>query len=195
MKDELKWYQKREKVIAEAKEPEKSKAPRGNGFYYKWPHIRAAFLPVMNKHNLDMRTGMRWHQETNSWVLYMDIIDKETCHKESDAYPVINESNSNQGMGSCHTYAKRYMFDNIMGLCFGEDDDDGESGRQAVDRGPAIDKETLDKLFELCQAAGPRKSQAYGILLNHFEVQRLQDIPISRRQEIAHLIPLIKQLI
>lgn len=195
MKDNvLKWYEKREKVLSESKEPEKSRSPRGNSTYYKWPHIRAAFLPLMHKHKLDMRSGMQWHEQSSQWVLFMDIIDKETGHVVSDYYTIVNESNSNQGMGSCQTYAKRYMFDNIMGLHFGEDDDDGESGSLAVERGPVMDKHTIDSLFELCNSAGPRKTEAFRIVLNHFKVERLQDIPASRREELRNLIPLIKQL-
>lgn len=188
------WYDKREKVLADAKEPEKSKSPRGNSFYYKWPHIRAAFLPAMNKHNMALRTYMEWNAASDQWTLTMEVVDKETGYTHLDHYPIINESNSNQGMGSCQTYAKRYMFDNIMGLHFGEDDDDGESGRLTAERGPTLDKETISHLFDLCNSVGQRKSQAFGLVLNHFKVERLQDIPASRREELRNLIPLIKQL-
>lgn len=129
-----KWLEKRWQVIKHVETPELSQNNFLKNKYYKWENLIAAYYPSMKLYGLDIKIDKEWHDPSKSWQLIMSIIDEDTGHAERNSYTIINESKSNQGEGGSYTYGKRYMFSNLMALGCGEIDDDGEHGRQAIER-------------------------------------------------------------
>lgn len=180
------WFAKRDKVQAESIAPEMTQGNRAK--YYKYPALLDAFLPAMKKYGLDIIHGERWHNHSESWVITMDIIDRETGWVESDSYYIINEANTNQGHGGSQTYGKRYMFANLIGFQFGEEDDDGERGRQAVEKEKYISPSTVHKIFQKIKSIGDAGKDLRKAISTQFGVQDFNCIPVEYEQALLEIL-------
>ncbi len=178
------------------------------------PHYKSAFATlgshlevckeVLGKNNL-MVTQLSTFMDTKH--VLVTILSHSSGQWFKSYYPLNPVKNDPQGMGSCLTYARRYMLSAIVGTA-AQDDDGNEACNEEQKRkeqnlkkrndyvtkpnnsvSPTIPQESIEKIDDsqvhtilesLAQTDDAFKKEFYHKLLHSYQVHHLNEMPLNR---------------
>lgn len=119
-------------------EMENAKKDADNSFfkskYADLASVVDAAKPALAKHGLAVIQSTQVFPDNDKTVLITQL-----CHSSGQWirswYPINPVKNDPQGMGSAHTYARRYSYSAIVGIAAEDDDGNEASGKANVVRG------------------------------------------------------------
>ncbi len=147
--------------------------------YLSLTGVYNAVKPFLKEHGLFVH-----HQQCTDTVTGKQIQRTIIKHKESgeeivDERYLVPDKPGSQGAGSAETYMKRYALVSLIGIATGENDDDGEAGREYFQR---------IKIIQDLIKKHANKSVLWQDIVATFKIKNLNELNDGRLFDVYHFI-------